>query len=420
MNTGQSLPANPFYSSPEQRIALARQRFFEDGVRPSGMVSEAVIQSWSRCLRANPDPNRAAVFEPVTPSRVHGALRGNRQLLEVAGDELRRLQVTLAGTSSTAMLTDAKGMVIGSTYAPTRSHEQLMPIATRVGVDLSEDAVGTTAPGLTARSGQPSLVTGCEHYFGNAQLMHCAAAPIRDVRGDLAGVLDLSSEGLPFSFDAAAVVAHYAAEIENRLLCAQSSDHLVVHLQITPALLDTPLAALVGVGSDGRIDWHNAAATRLLGLHTPPVPRSKAWVDEALGLTLDQLAALSARSDPQPLHLPNGLTLWVRCEWHSPERHRSLHPAGDIAPPTAPGTQAAAPPQPPAHTLRDTERHTVLRVLAECGGNVSQAARTLGVSRGLVYRHLDKARAVTAGPQAGETVAAQVNPDSCTPDSHTS
>jgi len=27
-------------------------------------------------------------------------------------------------------------------------------------------------------------------------------------------------------------------------------------------------------------------------------------------------------------------------------------------------------------------------VLAECGGNVSKAARALGVSRGRVYRHL--------------------------------
>jgi transcriptional regulator of acetoin/glycerol metabolism len=38
--------------------------------------------------------------------------------------------------------------------------------------------------------------------------------------------------------------------------------------------------------------------------------------------------------------------------------------------------------------LRDSERQTVVRVLAECQGNVSKAARSLGVSRGLVYRHL--------------------------------
>ena len=202
MRTDTSLPANPFYASPEQRVALARQRFFEDGVRPSGMVSEAVIQSWSRCLRTHPDPARPAVFEPVTASRVHGTLRDNRQLLEAAGQELQRLQVTLAGTSSTAMLTDAQGVIIGTTFTQARHHERLMPIATRIGVNLAEEAVGTNAPGITARSGQPSVVLGCEHFFGNVQMMHCAAAPIRDVRGRLAGVLDLSSEGLPFGFDA--------------------------------------------------------------------------------------------------------------------------------------------------------------------------------------------------------------------------
>ena len=384
MKQGQALPANPFYNSPEQRLALARQRFFDDGVRPSGMVSEAVIQSWSRCLRSHGDPARNAVFEPVTPSRVHGALRGNRALLDAASEELERLQVTLAGTSGTAMLTDAKGVVIGSTYAPTRSHEQLMPIATRVGVNLAEEAVGTTAPGITARTGQACLVMGCEHYFGNAQLMHCAAAPIRDVQGELAGVLDLSSEGLPFGFDAGAVVAHYAAEIENRLLCAQSTDHLVVRLQITPALLDTPMAALVGITRDGRIDWINAAAARLLGLVAPIGQRARTRLEDSLGVAVDTLAALTSQGEAQPMHLPNGLMLWVRCEWRSPERHRHLHANGAVTSPQAP----SSPPQPPPHTLRDTERQTVLRVLAESGGNVSRAARTLGVSRGLIYRHL--------------------------------
>ena len=35
------LPAQPFFSTPKQRLALARQRYFEEGVRPSGLVSES-------------------------------------------------------------------------------------------------------------------------------------------------------------------------------------------------------------------------------------------------------------------------------------------------------------------------------------------------------------------------------------------
>jgi len=405
MNTSKNeLPANPFHASAEQRVALARRHFFEEGLRPSGIVSEAVIQSWSRCLRGHPDPQRAAVFEPVTPSRMHGALRANRELLAAADDELQRLRVTLAGTSGTAILTDAQGVIIGTSFTQGRSHEQLMPVTTRIGVNLAEEVVGTTAPGITMRSGQACVVTGAEHYFRNVQTMYCAAAPIRDVRGDLAGVLDLSSEGMPFGFDAASVVAHYAAEIENRLLCAQSTEHLVLRIQIAAALLDTPMVGLVGVKGDGRIDWLNTAAARLLGLRAPLLAYEKPGVEDSLGLTLQTLAAMSSAQEAQAVHLPNGLTLWLRCVWHSSEgRHRKLHAPGDRHAAAAgagsgPGTATALASTPthgaaaaaaPAATLRETERQAVQRVLGECGGNVSKAARTLGVSRGLIYRHLE-------------------------------
>lgn len=387
MRNAQSLPANPFYASPEQRVALARQRFFQEGVRPSGMVSEAVIQSWTRCLRRDPDPARPAVFEPVTASRVHGALRSNRQLLEAASEDLQKLRVTLAGTSGTAILTDAQGVIIGTSFTQPRSHERLMPVTTRIGVNLAEEAVGTTAPGITARSGQASVVQGSEHFYGNVQTMHCAAAPIRDVRGQLAGVLDLSSEGIPFGFDAACVVAHYAAEIENRLLCAQSTEHLVLRMQIAPAMLDTPQAALVGITGDGRIDWLNGAAARLLGVSGPMDRRAALWVEDTLGLSLERLAAASTQPRPQAMHLPNGLTLWGRCEWRSRDGHRPLHAAATAPPLPCPSPESRSTPV----TLRDAERQAVVHAVAECGGNISQAARALGVSRGLVYRHLRQA-----------------------------
>ena len=379
MTHGPSLPANPFYASAEQRVALARQRYFEEGIRPSGMVSEAVIQSWTRCLRARCDPSRPAEFEPVTPSRVHSALRLNQQLLAAAADEMARLQYTLAGTSSTAMLTDAQGIIINSTFVQARSHERLMPVTTRIGVNLSEEAVGTTAPGVTARTARPCVVSGSEHYFGNVQTMHCAAAPIHDIRGQLAGVLDLSSEGLPFGFDAGSVVGHYAAEIENRLLCAQSTEHLVVRMQIAPNLLDTPMAGLAGITGDGRLDWCNGAAAQLLGL------RERGSVEAHFGVPLSTLIGWSTPAQPHPLHLPNGLMLWVRCDWRSRDGHRGLHA---VAPEPATMSAPVAEPAGNPASLRDTEHQAILQALAEHGGNVSKTARALGVSRGRVYRHL--------------------------------
>jgi transcriptional regulator of acetoin/glycerol metabolism len=43
-------------------------------------------------------------------------------------------------------------------------------------------------------------------------------------------------------------------------------------------------------------------------------------------------------------------------------------------------------------TLRDADVDLIARMLVECKGNVSEAARKLKVSRGLIYRHMKSQR----------------------------
>jgi transcriptional regulator of acetoin/glycerol metabolism len=393
-----ALPSNPFFVTSQQRLALARRRYFEEGVRPSGMVSEAVIQSWQRCMQARQDPARCPEFNPVTTSRIHSVLARSRLLLEAASAELDQLQATLAGTTGTAILTDAQGVVVGTTYTGAHAQEVLMPLSARVGINLAEEAVGTTAPGITAHTGGASVVQGCEHYFGAVQVMYCAAAPIHDVHGRLAGVLDLSNEYLPFEFDAASVVGLYATAIENRLLCAQSTDHLVLQMQVTPSLLETPMAGLVGVASNGRIAWLNGVAARLLGLPAQRQAAASCSVEDVFARDAEALAALSRLVHPTPVQLPNGLLVWMRGRMQARDGAGKLHRLGapppvEVAPAPAPAPAAVAPTSRPAGTLREIDAHLIAQTLADCGGNVSKAARRLGVSRGLIYRHLGGATA---------------------------
>ena len=59
------LPSNPFYASRQDRVALARERYFERGERPSGLVSEPVLQSWTRCLGASRSPAELAAMRAI-------------------------------------------------------------------------------------------------------------------------------------------------------------------------------------------------------------------------------------------------------------------------------------------------------------------------------------------------------------------
>lgn len=410
------LPRSSLYESRPARIELARRRYFEEGQVPTGVVNADVFESWARCLRLHGDPNERATFQPVTASRAQLALTKNRHLHQAWMAEVPRLESVLGSTSCAAMLTDATGVLIGSSCAG-RSHEELMPVATRLGVDLSEDAVGTTAPGVAARTGRPVCVLGGEHFFDSVKEMHCAAAPIRDVRGHLAGVLDLSSESLPFSFDAATVAGLFAGAIENRLLVAQSTEHLVIRFQVAAELVDSPLVGLIGIGTDGLLAWQNGVARKLLSGPLASNDPSDRAGHVAHGLPLQRWASLPA-DGAAPLTLPNGLLVWARADMRAPDGRRGLvpgaRPSAMPIPDSTPAIRHDAPPQAPVASdvdirgdssasaevpskspaghapqrLRESDLEVIERTIQACKGNMSAAAKRLGVSRGLIYRRL--------------------------------
>jgi transcriptional regulator of acetoin/glycerol metabolism len=395
-----TLPPSPFFNTPAQRVALARERFFEEGERPSGLVPDLVIQSWTRCVGAGRRPSERPVFDPVTRGRIAGALQRSGALLEAAALDLDQLDAMLAGTHCKAMLTDRHGIIVRATQAGSEDGE-LLARSCRVGVDLSEAQVGTTAPGVSTRMGNACTVIGAEHFFDSVQVMRCAASPIHDRHGELAGVLDLSVESRAFDFDAASLVRMTATSIENRLLAAQSTDHLVLRFQVQPTLIGTPLEGMAAVAGDGSIAWVNGAGARLLAPQRAVPARHAA--EDLFGQPLSSLLGLLGRTGPSAWRLPSGLLLWMHAALQA--RDGFAGGVGVSRPGVAAAEVRCEPITAPsagndALSLEQANRRLIESTLAECGGNVSKAARRLGVSRGLLYRRLQQWR--SADPPDGE------------------
>ena len=397
-------PRELFPRTRAERVALARQQFFDEGVRPSGLVGEAVLQSWMRCSRTHSDSRRVIAFDAVTPSRLHATLGRSRDLLEAARGELQNMESSLAGTDARVLLTDAHGVIVHTTHHPMAAAQPVMRQTARVGINIAESMVGTTAPGIVACTGHAATVNGAEHYFDVLHEMHCAAAPIRDVHGRLAAVLDVSVEGRPFSFGAAQLVATFAATIENRLLVAQSRGWLLLRFQASPALLGTPLEALAGIDFDGRVAWLNGAAERLIGQPPDDAPPCALHI---FGMDLAALLHLTRSSDaPRAVRLANGLGVWLQASLQASDgvdfRHAVSFAGTEAAAPristsapqqTAPAQEGHEEEEDPSgaaadSSLRGHSRKLIEDTLGACGGNISQAARQLRVSRGTLYRRL--------------------------------
>jgi sigma-54 dependent transcriptional regulator, acetoin dehydrogenase operon transcriptional activator AcoR len=102
-------------------------------------------------------------------------------------------------------------------------------------------------------------------------------------------------------------------------------------------------------------------------------------------------------TEAQRMQLPSGLGIWVRGTLGPRDgvdfRHAVAWSASPPAP--APEPQAVVEPETPAEpapaaatSLADTQQRLIGEALLANGGNVARTARQLGVSRGLVYRHL--------------------------------
>ncbi|BAN26391.1 putative transcriptional regulator Fis family [Caballeronia insecticola] len=345
----------------ELRKIRARERFLQDGERPSGLVSEPIIQSWERCLSRGRSMHEFVVPTLLPKHALKHTLRRSRRILDAAEPDLLKLDAALTHTGCSVSLLDPAGVVIHASSGHSISGD-LARQWCRVGVDLSEQAIGTSAPGIVMQSGCAAQVDCAEHYFAGHASMRCAAAPVLDWHGGFAGLLNIAVESRTFGFDAKEVVTMHAASIEHRLLRMQPAGYWLIEFHIATDMIGSGSAGLAGVRPDGRVAWINGVGARLLGVSRAP----NRDVESMFGLTFDVLS----RHDETMLHrLPNGLTVCLSISGSPAHGSMQTHIAVSRD-----------------DRLADQHHRLILETLAAHDGNISRAARRLGVSRGTIYR----------------------------------
>jgi transcriptional regulator of acetoin/glycerol metabolism len=294
----------------------------------SAAARSAIAASWIRALNDyGLDPETPRRPERLDDARLAEARDRLALILQTAEPALDRLHQLVGSSGCCILLTDADGIPLERRGAPT-DDEAFARAGLWTGVVWHETREGTNGIGTALVEGRALTIRRDQHFFTQNTGLTCIAAPLHDHEGRLAGVLDVSSCRRDLDDAMASLIGNAVGEAARRI----EATHFRRMFREARVVLgpdpDRDAAAMLAVDRDDLVVGATRAARRLYGI------------------SADRLAA--------------GL------------------PAGALL------NEAEA------EDFLAAERGVLQRALARAGGNVSRAARGLGLSRATLHRKMNR------------------------------
>ena len=299
----------------------------DDGTGPA---RSALAASWRRSMSLyGLDPEDRGRAESLTEQQLREARQAMEPMTLAAQGVLDRLFLAVGDTGCCVLLTNADGVPIERRGAAA-DDEMFQRWGLWPGAVWSEAVEGTNGIGTALAEHRPLTIHRDQHFHTRNTALSCTSHPIHDPMGRLAGLLDVSSCRADATEAMLGLIAAAVADAA-RAIEAQAFRQAFAGARIVLAgdPLERNAAALLAVDRDDLV----VGATRAARL--------------TLSITDERIANQLAASEV----LGGG------------------------------GVEA---------DLLEAERGAVRRALALNGGNVSAAARALGVSRATLHRKLHR------------------------------
>ncbi|EYR79010.1 helix-turn-helix domain-containing protein [Shinella sp. 838] len=297
----------------------------------SAAASSPVAASWRRCLTLHGlSPEEARHPWRLTEPEFRQARARSSVLIEEARGEIDRLFATVGKAGCCLLLTDENGIALERRGAAGDDRD-FRGVGLWSGTVWSEASVGTNGIGTALADERPVLILRDQHFLSQNTGLSCTTAPIRDHTGRIAAAIDISTcrddAGEMTMSILSQAIRDAAARIEAGLFRRAFSAARILLVPVD----GRSAPALLAVDRDDLVLGATRAARQVLGLDDRRI---------ATGVAASDLLQEDRAED--------------------------------------------------GRDLDDAERAALRRVLTRAGGNVSQAADLLGISRATLYRKMKK------------------------------
>ena len=230
---------------------------------------DAMVQnSWRRCVDEHgldPARMREAYILPDSELREHQ--QQMEDLIHTARFGLESLHQQVAGLGYVLLLSDAEGITVDFIGDPTFD-SNLRKAGLYLGANWKEEFAGTCAVGSCIATQEALIVHQTDHFDATHTPLTCTAAPIHDINGRMAAVLDISAlrspEAKETQFLALQLVNSYIQRIEMANLMSAFRTSWIIRLSPSHEFLDVEPSCAVALDAGGRIAGFTNGAQRFL------------------------------------------------------------------------------------------------------------------------------------------------------------
>jgi len=321
----------------DQRIVQARVALESNGLIAADLLSDDIRTSWQRCLEAGLDPVKSPRIENVGAARLREAREQRAMVHRLAIAEMQALYQQIAGSNFMVALAAPDGLLLDAIADPSFAREA-SAAAIEPGTVWDERHCGTNALGTTIATGRPQSIHAGEHFFRRHERITCIAAPVFGPDGNLACVLDASSDCRSRQSHTRALVGMAATQIENLLLRETHARHVIISFHSRREYLATLSSGIMVISESGRVIAANRQARFLLaGL---PVVMGRQF-EEIFRTGFAVMRTASAKGTVATLEDRVGSVYFALAETPARPEPRMLNAAVIAPPPVAPGFVAA-------------------------------------------------------------------------------
>ncbi len=151
-----------------------------------------ILQSWSRCKEMGIDPLNDISPEVVDYNLIEGRVQENEDLHQLIQYHCRKIDNETDLSLYNISFSDPDGYVLA-----IEGHDKILQISEnstiKVGSNLSEFSVGTTAPSVSLAEHRPVLIHAEEHFSKMFHWATCMAVPIFNHKNKITGCLNIST-----------------------------------------------------------------------------------------------------------------------------------------------------------------------------------------------------------------------------------